>query len=141
MNRFVSVVLGIACGGAGFAVESISPLLSTGVDFRQALAASPMVEAARARLGSTKREGAAAGVLPDPRAGLDVGREAVRNGTVTPMYGAMIEQPLPSWGSRDAQRLSAIAQMHMSEAELAEIIGEQAALVSAALAEIGRAHV
>lgn len=140
MIRFVSVVLSIACGAAGFAVESVSALHPTsphptGEDFRQALAASPMVEAARARLGSTQRESAVAGVLPDPRAGLDVGREAARNGTVTPMYGAMIEQPLPSWGSRDAQRLSATAQTHRSEAELAEITGEQAALVSAALAE------
>ncbi len=103
--------------------------------FLTALAHAPMVAAARARLSAARHDGAAAGVLPDPRLGLGVGLETMRSGGSSPMYGALLEQPLPRWGERDAQRMTATSQIRLAEAELAEALGDQAAVLATALAE------
>lgn len=103
--------------------------------FLMALAQSPRVAAARARVTAARRGGEAAGVLPDPKIGVDIGRESSRTGSASPMYGAIVEQSFPRWGEREAARLTATSATRLSEAELSETIGEEAAQVASALAE------
>lgn len=133
----VLVLAGVAVGAepmagtvAGSGMMPIAP-----EDFLTALAQSPRVAAARARLSAARRGGEAAGVLPDPKIGVDIGRASPRSGSASPMYGAFLEQPLPRWGERDAARLNATAATRMGEADLSETIGEEAARVASALSE------
>jgi len=103
--------------------------------FTVAVWRAPALRAAVMRSLAAERAIAGAGVLPDPMVGADVGRERPREGEDMTMYGAMIEQPLPRWGERDASRLGARAQAAMARAELAERAGALAADVATALAE------
>jgi outer membrane protein TolC len=104
-------------------------------EFTAALARSPAVAAAALRVTAAGRAQEAAGVLPDPMVGGDLGRERMRDGEQTTMYGAMIEQPLPRWGERDAQRLQAAAAAEQAAAAFAEAVGSQAQAVASGLAE------
>jgi outer membrane protein TolC len=112
------------------------PPASVSEGFIQALARAPAINAARARCLAAERARWAAGVLPDPMVGVDVGQARPRMGEDMTMYGAMVEQTLPRWGERDAMRQTAQAQESMALAEFAEVVGEHAAAVAAALAEV-----
>ncbi len=59
--------------------------------FLIALAQSPRVAAARARVSAARCGGEAAGVLSNPRIGVDIGRESPRTGSISPMYDAIFE--------------------------------------------------
>lgn len=102
--------------------------------FAEAIAGSPALAAARLRIEAAEREAAAAGVLPDPMLGIDGGRMRGMGETGW-MYGAMLEQPLPRWGERDAQRAEASARVREARAEYRAEVGEHAAGIAAALAE------
>jgi outer membrane protein TolC len=127
VNRHRLVLAALLCGTLGAAEQAM--------DMATALARSPAISAARARVQAAGLAARAAGVLPDPMLGIGVGRELPRMGEAMDMYGAMIEQPLPRWGERDAMRQTALAQVAMAEAEFAELVGEHAAGVAAAGAE------
>lgn len=124
-HRLVCAIL--LCSALGAAEQA--------VDLPTALARSPAISAARARVQAAGMAARAAGVLPDPMIGVGAGRERSRMGEAMDMYGAMIEQPLPRWGERDAMRQGAQAQVAMAEAEFAELVGEHAAGVAAAVVE------
>ena len=102
--------------------------------FLSRLAHAPIIQAAQERILAARRSAQAAGRLPDPMLG---GGYARRSSTMDrwPMYEAMLEQPLPRWGERDAMRAKAAAETAMSEAELLDMLGETAAEVAAMLAE------
>lgn len=127
----------------GTAAEVPAPITSALVDeparaleeFRSALARAPAVAAARARVAAAGQAAGAAGVLPDPMIGGDVGRERTRMGEDMTMYGAMVEQALPRWGERDAMRLKAQAQVSLEAANVAAVIGDHAAAVATGIAE------
>ena len=124
MKRHRLVLATLLCGALGAAEQA--------VDLPTALARSPAISAARARVQAAGMAARAAGVLPDPMVGIGAGRELPRMGEAMDMYGAMIEQPLPRWGERDAMRQGALAQVAMAEAEFAELVGEHAAGIAAA---------
>lgn len=105
------------------------------LQFRAALARAPAIAAARARVAGAEQAQVAAGVLPDPMVGGDIGRERTRMGEEMTMYGAMIEQALPRWGERDAMRQTARAQVSLEAASVAAVIGEHAAAVATGVAE------
>ena len=100
--------------------------------FAAAVAKAPGVVAAQARMLAAQRGRGAAGVMPDPMVGVEVGRERPRMGDDMTMYGAMIEQPLPRWGERDAQRQMASASAQAAGADFYMLIGEHAASLAAA---------
>lgn len=131
----VAVLLVIACLAAPAAEPAPVATTHDGQRFAAALAQAPAVMAARLRLMAAQRAAGAAGVLPDPMVGLDLGRERMRSGEGMAMYGAMIEQPLPRWGERQAARDAAAAATLMEAAETAEVLGEEAAMLAAAGAE------
>ena len=103
--RFIllTVVFCLTVAGAHAAESDVRSVPPEG--FLTALAQAPQVAAARARLSAARRGSDAAGVLPDPKIGIDIGRGSPRTGSASPMYGAFIEQSLPRWGERDAERL------------------------------------
>ncbi len=143
----LGLVLLLALNGIAVGAEpTVAPLpgsvteKKSSAGFLTALAQSPMVAAAHARLTAARRGGEAAGILADPKIGVDVGRETMRAGNASPLYGVTLEQSLPRWGERDAQRLTATAQIRLAEAELSAAIGDQAAMVAAALAEARAKH-
>ncbi len=103
--------------------------------FLAALAKAPAIAAARARVMAAEQAQGAAGVLPDPMIGGDIGRERTRMGDEMTMYGAMIEQALPRWGERDAMRQTARAQTGLEAANVAAVIGDHAAEVATGIAE------
>lgn len=117
---------------AGVAVEDPAMALAP---FRAALARAPAIAAARTRVAASELAQSAAGVLPDPMIGGDYGRERTRMGEDMTMYGAMIEQPLPRWGERDALRQSASAQTSLEAARVATVVGDHAAEVATGIAE------
>ncbi len=104
-------------------------------EFRAALARAPAIAAARARLLAALGSRGAAGVLPDPILGLDAGRRRQRSAGTMTMYGVSIEQPLPRWGARDAERLGAEAMVQVAQAEFATLVGDHAAAIASAQAE------
>ena len=106
--------------------------------FAVALAGSPALAAARAQVEAAERGAAAAGVLPDPMLGVDGGRMHGMGETGW-MYGAMLEQPLPRWGERDAQRAGASAGVRGARAAYRVAVGEHAAGIAAAAAEAAAA--
>lgn len=114
-----------------------SPIAQTNAGqtaFLRSLASAPVIQAAQERVLAARRSANAAGRLPDPMLG---GGYSRRSSTMDrwPMYEAMLEQPLPRWGERDAMRAKAAAETAMSEAELLDMLGETAAEVAAMLAE------
>jgi outer membrane protein TolC len=108
--------------------------------FRAVLANAPAIAAARSRVTAAEQAQGAAGVLPDPMVGADLGRERPRMGEDMTMYGAMVEQTLPRWGERDAMRQNARAQVGRESADVAAVIGEHAAIVASGLAEYAAAR-
>lgn len=108
--------------------------------FSAAIARAPAIAAALTRAAAAEQERRAAGVLPDPMIGGDLGRERPRMGQDMTMYGLMIEQALPRWGERDAQRRLAGARAVLAGAEAAATAGDLAAEVAAGLAELEAAR-
>lgn len=142
----ISTVLGIAAEPpAPISPATVSAPVSTTSDaqdpatalleFRAALARAPAIAAAQARVAGAKKAEGAAGILPDPMIGGDIGRERMRMGEEMPMYGLMIDQPLPRWGERDAMRQKAQAQVSLEIATVATVIGDHAAAVATGIAE------
>lgn len=107
--------------------------------FLRSLALSPAVQAAQERILASRRAAGAAGRLPDPMLTAGYARKSTSMER-WPMYDAMLEQPLPRWGERDAMRAKASAETAMSEAELQEALGETAAEVAAMLADADAAR-
>ena len=126
----VSVLLS-ACLAGLIAAE---PALTRASDFLASLAAAPGIAAARVRLSAAESAQGVAGLLPDPVFGVDAGRKRFRAGRDETMYGAMIEQPLPRWGSRDAERVQAQAQVLSAQAAYQTVVGEHAAAIATAIA-------
>ncbi len=126
LRRLILVSFAIAVTAA--AAEPPPP------DFAAAIAAAPGVSAARTRAAAMHMTRHAAGVLPDPRLRLEAGPMRTSEADSW-TYGAGIEQPLPRWGERDADRARAIAGIPAAEAEVAVILGDTAAMVAGALAE------
>ncbi len=136
----VSTMLGIAAEVPAPTGPAVAPVAgdeaaAAFLQFRAALARAPAIAAARARVAGAERAQAAAGVLPDPMIGGDIGRERTRMGEDMTMYGAMIEQALPRWGERDAMRQNAQAQVGLEAANVAAVIGDHAAEVATGVAE------
>ena len=126
----VSVLLSV-CGAHLVAAE---PVPTPAPEFIASLAAAPGIAAAHVRVSAAESAQGVAGVLPDPVLGIDAGRKRFRAGQDETMYGAMIEQPLPRWGARDAERLQAQAQVQAAQAAFQTIVGEHAAVVATAIA-------
>jgi outer membrane protein TolC len=136
----VSTMLGIAAEVPAPTAPAPAPVAAEDpaaalLEFRAALARAPSIAAARARVGAAEQAQGAAGVLPDPMVGGDIGRERTRMGEDMTMYGAMIEQALPRWGERDAMRQTARAQVSLEAANVAAVIGDHAAEVATGIAE------
>jgi outer membrane protein TolC len=136
----VSTLLGIAAElpdphAPAPAVSTVDDPAVALLQFRAALARAPAITAARARVAGAEQAQGAAGVLPDPMVGGDIGRERTRMGEEMTMYGAMIEQTLPRWGERDAMRQTARAQVSREAANVAAVIGDHAAAVATGIAE------
>lgn len=133
-------MLGIAAEVPSPAVPAAEPVFSDDpaaalLQFQAALARAPAIAAARARVTAAEQAQGAAGVLPDPMVGGDIGRERTRMGEEMTMYGAMVEQTLPRWGERDAMRQTARAQVGLEAASVAAVIGDHAAEVATGVAE------
>ena len=126
----VSVLLS-ACLASLVAAE---PVPTPASDFLVSLAAAPGIAAARVRLSAAESAQGVAGLLPDPVFGFDAGRKRFRAGQDETMYGAMIEQPLPRWGTRDAERMQAQAQVQAAQAAYQTVVGEHAAAIATAIA-------
>ncbi len=103
--------------------------------FIATLAQAPVLAAARERVVAERQATGAAGILPDPRLGVAVGQDRPRAGERGNRLEVSLEQPLPRWGERDGARLAAQAAILRSEAEFALLAGEQAADITAMLAE------
>lgn len=120
-------------------LAALLPAADAPPDLAAAVAAAPAVRAAQARIAAAQAAVRAAGTLPDPMLGLEIGRERPEMGEDMRMAGLMLEQALPRWGERDAMRLAARAGTASAQAELARTAGELAAGVATALAEIAAA--
>lgn len=109
------------------------------VVFIRILAQAPSIQAAQERILAFRGAARAAGRLPDPM--LSGGYARTSNSSDRwPVYGAMLEQPLPRWGEHDAIRAKAAAELTMSEAELQDHLGETAAEIATMLAEADAAR-
>ncbi len=146
MRRCVLMVLVCALPGLGAEVAhapaasaeqvaSASASASALQQFCAALARAPGIAAARSRVTAADQAQGAAGVLPDPMIGVDVGREWTEMGADMAMYGAMIEQPLPRWGERAAMRQGARARTGQESAAAGALVGDHAAAVATGIAE------
>jgi cobalt-zinc-cadmium efflux system outer membrane protein len=136
----VSTTLGVAAEALATPAPTPTPVAiddpaAVLLQFRAALARAPAIAAARARVAAAEQAQGAAGLLPDPMVGVDIGRERTRTGEEMPMYGAMIEQALPRWGERDAKRQAARAQVGLESANVAAVIGDHAVAVATGIAE------
>ncbi len=95
---------------------------------------SPAVQAADQRTRAARRLVGAAGRLPDPMVGGGVARKS-NLGERYPMWDVMVDQELPRWGARDADRSMASADALLAEAEFRRQLGDVAADVAQALSE------
>lgn len=140
MRRILTIT--ILAAALGIAAElPPPPVQNQALDgFLSALARAPSIAAARSRVTAAETAEGAADVLPDPMLGVDYGRKRPQAGEDMTMYGAMIEQPLPRWGERDAMRLNARAQTGAAAAGFAGVVGEHAAAVAGAVAELEAAR-
>lgn len=127
----------VAATPAPAPAAQVAPAAQTA--FLRSLAQSPAVQAAQERILASRRAAGAAGRLPDPMLTAGYARKSTSMER-WPMYDAMLEQPLPRWGERDAMRAKASAETAMSEAELQDALGETAAEVAAMLAEADAAR-
>lgn len=114
-----------------------SPAGSTDAEraFLHVLAQAPQVRALIAQRQAMRHLEGAAGRLADPMLGLGYARKRTPMETM-PMYGVMLEQPLPRWGERDAARARAAAATRMSDASIVAEVAMLASDVAMALAEI-----
>ncbi|MBA3684202.1 MAG: TolC family protein [Planctomycetes bacterium] len=101
-----------------------------GHPFLDAVDGSPLVLAARARLRAAQARIRAVGVLPDPVVSAE-GRRMRDDGTKG--LELWLEQDLPRWGERDAERGMARAEVLMAQAELADARGMAASEIAMAL--------
>jgi outer membrane protein TolC len=120
-------------------LTAAEPPADARASFLAALMQSPAVGAAQERVLAAERAVGAAGVLPDPMLGGELGRKRPEQGDDMRMYGVMLEQPLPRWGERDAERAMARAGVGAARADHAQALGEHAAEVAAMLAEAAAA--
>jgi cobalt-zinc-cadmium efflux system outer membrane protein len=93
---------------------------------------APSVIAARDRTDAARIRATAAGRWADPELeGMVARRETPMD--EMPMWGAALQQPLPKWGERGAQRALARAQLDMARAEADLKAGDVAMQVARAL--------
>jgi cobalt-zinc-cadmium efflux system outer membrane protein len=100
---------------------------------------SPAVQAAHERRLAAQAAAPAAGRLADPMLGGGYARKST-TGNAWPIYSLSLEQALPRWGERDAQRAQAAADIGESEAELLAAAGDAAAEIAAMLADLTAAR-
>lgn len=114
---FVSSLLVTALAAAPPPLRALEPASLTALEGR-ALAESPELAAARARLEASRSRAEAAGVFDDPRLMLEGRRLAPtgRRGLAEAML--VVEQPLPGRGQRGAARDVAAAEVALAEIEL-----------------------
>ena len=130
----VSVLLSACFASLVASLDAAEPISTPATEFIASLAAAPGIAAARVRLSAAESAQGVAGLLPDPVFGVDAGRKRFRAGQEETMYGAMIEQPLPRWGTRDAERQQAQAEVLAGQAMYETVVGEHAAVIATALA-------
>lgn len=104
------------------------------LEFLRRVQQAPQVHAAQARVRAAQAEARVAPRLPDPviSAGYD---RSLRPTPSETLLTATLEQTIPRWGERSAQRDRATAAMIGAEADLSAAAGDVAALVATALAE------
>jgi outer membrane protein TolC len=146
MIQLAIIILGFGVAHAGelFAPVLVSPaaqgqpIVQEQQDlqqFVQILSRAPTLRAMRLRYAASQRAEAGAGRLPDPMIGLGYARLRMPMEN-RPIYEAMIEQPLPRWGERDAARAMAVADSAMASAALHIDIGMLAGQIAMLLAEL-----
>ena len=86
-----------------------------------------------------QRAEAGAGRLADPMIGLGYARLRMPMEN-RPIYEAMVEQPLPRWGERDASRALAVADSAMAAAGMQRDVGMLAGQIAMLLAELEGLH-
>lgn len=143
MTRRAALLLALAALGAGCAADPAAdpsaatppvapaPAGSAPHPFLLAVDGAPEVHVARARLLAARARAVGAAVLPDPTVSVEGSR--MRRGGAEGLE-VRLEQELPRWGERDAERAMAAADAAMARAELDEARGMVAAEVAAALA-------
>jgi len=112
-----TAVLLLSAGFSGSPARALEPASLASLEAR-ALAESPELAAARARVEATRSRAAAAGVFDDPRLMLE-GRRLLPiddGGRAEAML--VLEQPLPGYGQRGAARDVAAAEVALAEVEL-----------------------
>ncbi len=102
--------------------------------FAEAVRAAPSVIAARHRAEAALVRATSSGRWADPEVeGMYARKEMPMEDM--PMWGASLQQPLPKWGERAAQRALARAQLDMARAEADRMAGEAAMETARALLE------
>lgn len=136
----ICILLAVWVAASAADQPAAEPASTAGGDgFVTALTHAPAVLAAQERITAARRAEGAAGRLPDPMLGAGLSRTSTAMDS-WPMYGVAIEQPLPRWGERAAERAQAGAESAASVAELMDVLGETAAEVATLLAEAGSAR-
>jgi outer membrane protein TolC len=134
----ISLLMNGAACAADQTAPPATPPASTADDgravFLRLLAAAPAVQAAQERRHAADHAAGAAGRLPDPMLGAGYARKST-SADRWPMYDVSLEQPLPRWGERTAQRTRAAAEQAMGAADLHEVTGDVAAEVATLLAD------
>lgn len=99
--------------------------------FLAAVDRSPLVAATRGRLHAAQARVGAAGVLPDPVISAEARRMREERTDGVELW---LEQELPRWGERAAERSMVRSEVAMASAELAEARGMAAAGIATAIA-------
>ena len=107
--------------------------------FTASLSTAYALRSAGERVAAARQGVAAAGALADPRLDLGYSRKRSADGN-QPLYDVGLEQPLPRWGERDAQRSRAHAGVTVAEADFRVQVGDLAAEVAGQLAELAAAQ-
>ncbi len=102
--------------------------------FVEAVRHAPTVVAAQHRAEAALARVSASGRWADPELEGMVARKEMPMEDM-PMWGASLQQPLPKWGERGAQRARAQAQLEMARAEADLMAGEAAMETARALLE------
>jgi outer membrane protein TolC len=131
------LLLLLMCASACHAADAVAPdrlAQLNRMEFLRLVQQAPQVHAAQARVRATQAEARVAPRLPDPvvSAGYD---RTLRPTPSDTLLTATVEQVIPRWGERSAQRDRANAVVVGAEADLAATAGDTAALVATALAE------
>jgi cobalt-zinc-cadmium efflux system outer membrane protein len=100
----------------------------------QAVRRAPAVLAAQHRTEAALVRATSSGRWADPELEGMVARKETPMEDM-PMWGASLQQPLPKWGERGAQRALARAQLDMARAEADQMAGDVAMEAARALAE------